>query len=183
MFKPYKEWTIIPEDSTEKIKPKTKAKTKAKAKPKPKVKALATSTANARKLAIMHHLAYHHSTSTLTVDILVANTKRAAPNSRALQQELVRCIRDAVHGAARIKRKFSGLSAISMKNVRGQEDGETEEDDEEMMRIIGTLGSSAQTYINLRGAFPNCVCYNTPSIAGYNTPAIFTGSPQQNNSS
>ncbi|KAI8599776.1 hypothetical protein EDD21DRAFT_355146 [Dissophora ornata] len=154
-FKPYKERTVIPEVSTEDSKAKTKVKAKTKPKTKPKIKTLATSTAQTRKLAIMRHLAYHHPTSSLKVGTLAANIKRVVPTDGVLQQAVTRCIRDAVHEAARTKResqrtigKFieyinkNGLGPtdrrfldllcprVSMKDVEDKEDEEAEKEDE-----------------------------------------------------
>lgn len=100
-FKPYKEQTDTPADST------NDNDTKAKAKAKPRLKTLSTSMASnkTRKLAVTRLLAYQHPTSSLDVGTLWANVGRTVLNDPNLQNQVVQCIRDAVHDAACTKRK------------------------------------------------------------------------------
>ncbi|KAF9015914.1 hypothetical protein BGZ52_006252, partial [Haplosporangium bisporale] len=100
-FKPYKEQTDTPADST------NDNDTKAKAKAKPRLKTLSTSMVSnkTRKLAVTRLLSYQHPTSSLDVGTLWANVGRAVLNDPNIQNQVVQCIRDAVHDAACTKRK------------------------------------------------------------------------------
>ncbi|KAF9404193.1 hypothetical protein BGZ76_007049, partial [Entomortierella beljakovae] len=155
VFKPYRKPEGQNESKASSNNSKSKFKSKSRPKPKPKLKTLANSTAATRKLSITRMLAYHHPTSSLKVGTLAANVKRVSDNS-LLHQEVIHCIRDAVHEAAKIKRE--GQRAIgkfvehiskhepghndrqyldylcprvTMKDVKGLGDDEEDEENEE----------------------------------------------------
>ncbi|KAG0057380.1 hypothetical protein BGZ83_010839 [Gryganskiella cystojenkinii] len=172
VFKPFKEKTDNSEESSD------LDETIPKAKIKPKLKTLRTSTTSnkTRKLAITHHLAYHHPTSSLDVGTLQANVGRIAAISPILRSQIVQCLRDAVRDAASTKRRgqrFIGrfiehvnrlgsqlesddrvfldllCPRVTKKDAKDHKDGEDDDDEDDLT----DLGSASTVKKGDHGSF------------------------------